>query len=48
MVQSRENTHRVVTRRTATTVFVRPCRAVGMAAMFIAATYMTEKKEAAP
>ncbi len=49
MVQVRENTHNVLTRRTATTIFVRPGRTVGMAAMFIAAVYyMTEKKEAAP
>ena len=48
MVQVRENTHDVLTRHTATTVLVRPCRTVGMATMFIVAVYMTEKKEAAP
>ena len=48
MVQVRENTHNVLTRRTATTIYVRPCRTVGTAAMFIMAVYMTEKKEAAP
>ncbi|MBN2129053.1 MAG: hypothetical protein JW741_06125 [Sedimentisphaerales bacterium] len=48
MVQVRENTHDVLTRHTATTTSVRPGPAVGMAAMFIVAVYMTEKKEAAP
>lgn len=48
MVQARENTHDVLTRHTAATIFVRPCRTVGMAAMVIVAVYMTEKKEAAP
>jgi len=49
MVQVRENAHDVLTRRTATAMFVRPGRPVRMAAMFIAAVYyMTEKKEAAP
>ena len=48
MVQVRENTHNVLTRRTATTTVVRPGCIVGMVAMFIVAVYMTEKKEAAP
>jgi len=48
MVQVRENTHNVLTRRTATTIFMRPCRTVGTTTMFIVAVYMTEKKEATP